>query len=698
MLKEALFLRDCRPFLGITLALSGELESSAREPSMPHAFTLSPVGVRRDCLELVRQRRSADAGVADLMPSAAWALGEGEFLFEYALPRQPRWYRLICLDRQLELARFDGHELHAAIAAAPATSPADRPRPLQALLGLIRVPWTRAPVASPRHDRRAEPGGKRSAAASPISPLQCRVIGARGDRFVIDADRVRVLLQRSDDRWHRLADLPTSPSDSPLCAASKGGFVLQVRLPQGQHALAVVEAGEGHEEQCWLREKSPLAELVGCDPPANLVACRDAGGESFVLDTLTGERERLPKLLASDASAATALRLSPSGRYVAQFNADACDRVAVLDRETRASVVITVADVEASSGARGSAPARRLRADVHLLDDALLVLAQGSIARSSFDALLWTAPTAPAPKLKRLKDPAATLDVALRSTALAPIAAQVRSLYAPSIALTPLRQRKDLALGCSKFGGLPDLPAAVDWPRWRHQPMAFIAQFDLAEVHAVAPDIGLPASGLLSCFLALDPETSLPGFRGEANADNAGARVLWTAAESALTRMIEPEDLPAPYRDLPRPVCKLKLSRAGAMLPGLGHTALQLQDLHAAQAQAYAELVELINGDLDDPRHWGSRLGGHPALLRNDDLHLSAECLARGGEACEGRHFTREDPEFQRASLRWRQLLQLAEGNEGWTWGNAGLLHWMVRAQDWSRAEFATAWAIGVER
>lgn len=68
-------------------------------------------------------------------------------------------------------------------------------------------------------------------------------------------------------------------------------------------------------------------------------------------------------------------------------------------------------------------------------------------------------------------------------------------------------QRKGPATGSSRFGGWPDLPAGAEWPRWQQRPMAFLAQINLAEAHAVEPSLRLPVAGLLSFFLGCSEES-----------------------------------------------------------------------------------------------------------------------------------------------------------------------------------------------
>jgi len=56
---------------------------------------------------------------------------------------------------------------------------------------------------------------------------------------------------------------------------------------------------------------------------------------------------------------------------------------------------------------------------------------------------------------------------------------------------------KLISIGRSKVGGQPDLLEEIEWPSWKHYPMTFIAQIDLADCPA---ELSLPDAGLLSFF------------------------------------------------------------------------------------------------------------------------------------------------------------------------------------------------------
>jgi len=55
------------------------------------------------------------------------------------------------------------------------------------------------------------------------------------------------------------------------------------------------------------------------------------------------------------------------------------------------------------------------------------------------------------------------------------------------------------SLGCSRFGGKPDLPVGSQWPMRKSVPYRFIGQINFAEIPP--SDIGIPSAGLLSLFV-----------------------------------------------------------------------------------------------------------------------------------------------------------------------------------------------------
>jgi uncharacterized protein (TIGR02996 family) len=94
-----------------------------------------------------------------------------------------------------------------------------------------------------------------------------------------------------------------------------------------------------------------------------------------------------------------------------------------------------------------------------------------------------------------------TLVSKLRGTLLEPKTDRFLALAKPALSVRATRAAdKTLPVGDSKFGGRPDLPPGAKWPRYEGLPLAFVAQFDLGELHTSLVVHELPASGLLSVF------------------------------------------------------------------------------------------------------------------------------------------------------------------------------------------------------
>lgn len=87
--------------------------------------------------------------------------------------------------------------------------------------------------------------------------------------------------------------------------------------------------------------------------------------------------------------------------------------------------------------------------------------------------------------------------------------AWLRSVLRPSVRLS--LEGDGHRSGGSRFGGSPDLPVSVDWPRHRFGPYRFLGQFDLVELEPYTSTMPapwsqlLPREGVLSLFVGDDP-------------------------------------------------------------------------------------------------------------------------------------------------------------------------------------------------
>lgn len=218
----------------------------------------------------------------------------------------------------------------------------------------------------------------------------------------------------------------------------------------------------------------------------------------------------------------------------------------------------------------------------------------------------------------------------------------------------------------SRFGGAPDLPAGGVWPSWDSEPLTFLAQIDLAAVHAAGIDPLLPESGLLLVFSALDRTPS-----GSSPLDRDSTRVVWVEQERI------PETAPEPIGPSVPAQARALLLSSELVLPRVWAEPVQALGLDDDEQSAWeqaradlAELQEITAWEAGWELHSTHRLLGHPEETRGD-MPLAAELASRGIDAGYGAPGTH--PEARRiggAADRWRLLLQLTvDDGLGWSFG-----------------------------
>lgn len=253
-------------------------------------------------------------------------------------------------------------------------------------------------------------------------------------------------------------------------------------------------------------------------------------------------------------------------------------------------------------------------------------------------------------------------------------------LAVPSIHLraarTPLTE---IAIGMSRFGGVPDVPTGFRWPTRGKRPLSFLAQLDLDAMGAP----GLPARGSLLFFY--DDVEQPWGLRPE---DHDAWAVVHVAAGTKLQRSDGPgEDVRAfaaarvtPHAtfDLPHVSDALMTGRLGSGV--------------SPEWEAYRSLTYQL--DPEGPRH---RLLGHPHLVQGD---LRGECQLASNGLFAGDPDAHATPAAKKllasANETWTQLLQLDTDETGtdWMWGDVGCLYFMIRREDLAAARFDRVWLV----
>ena len=253
-----------------------------------------------------------------------------------------------------------------------------------------------------------------------------------------------------------------------------------------------------------------------------------------------------------------------------------------------------------------------------------------------------------------------------------------------------------LAVGASKFGGRPDVPADFIWPVFetdtreddqvKERPLAFLAQFDCAQLAPLDPEGLLPKEGLLSFFYELESQ------RWGYDPKDAGcARVFWFEGPLA------PAEFPAELEE------DFRLPEMAAQLSG-GTDAPDFQDACPALEYPWTandyRIFDQARRELgmDYPAN-RSQLLGWPDIIQNN-MTLQCELISRGyylGGSWE------KIPLEERSALRtpsvrdWQLLFQLdtvENGDFELMFGDCGRIYFYIRREDLAQRRFDRVWLI----
>jgi len=285
------------------------------------------------------------------------------------------------------------------------------------------------------------------------------------------------------------------------------------------------------------------------------------------------------------------------------------------------------------------------------------------------------------------------LEANLRRFGLTRVANEIGAYWSPALLLKLKRAgKKSLPVGSSRLGGAPDLPADMAWPRWRENPMVFVAQFNLEEVTAAQPSHRLPKTGLLSVFMGLDDGDGMLGMP-----ESKGMwRVLWTPAGTAWQR----QTMPA----VPDELAVFSRYQEAAITYKPGGYALPQEDSYLVDAlqltpeeqQGYVDLIQQVNQNHPEgqPAH---QLLGHPWALQSNDMEMASARASAGEDPFSA--LLPEDPgyaEWLRRAAGWQLLLQLGsdESQTNMLWGDAGLYYWFIPRANLFQQNFDETWGL----
>ncbi|MGM9681101.1 MAG: YwqG family protein [Eubacteriales bacterium] len=267
---------------------------------------------------------------------------------------------------------------------------------------------------------------------------------------------------------------------------------------------------------------------------------------------------------------------------------------------------------------------------------------------------------------------------------------KIKSLSRNSVELTIAGACQNPA-GTTHFGGLPDVPADFMWPHFETatyedpqvslRPLAFLCQFDCAELAAYDSDSLLPKSGILSFFYEYASQRW--GFDPD---DRGCARVFYFPDRSLCRPAALPENLP----DFCRFPCMTIGMKAKVSYP-------EYDDFRMLVRDSDDDEFDRICGEMNiEPPDNCSKLLGWANLLQSN---ITEECELTAHGYYLGDHTSweqipaeiRQDAE-ENSPKEWLLLLQLdrVEGDDGFDlmFGDCGRLYFYIRKVDLAAGRF----------
>ncbi len=246
---------------------------------------------------------------------------------------------------------------------------------------------------------------------------------------------------------------------------------------------------------------------------------------------------------------------------------------------------------------------------------------------------------------------------------------------------------KDLPVGCSRTGGLPDLPPGTPWPVRDGVLLEFLMQIHCEDLVEVDLEKSLPPAGLLSFFF----DGMLTGYNTGQGMDRCA--VIFTPPGVELTPLQPPADAPELFM-VYDPPCRLGFERAltlpplcevydGDMIPMV--TPLPFKSGDAAR---YLKLVKALN-----PR--GSWLLGHPVPIQGGELRLDLVVHHGAGRyKYKDYHWVHEKELTQKMSALSLLFQAASDPARGLNFGDAGRVYFWINRADLEKGCFDNVRAI----
>jgi uncharacterized protein YwqG len=259
-------------------------------------------------------------------------------------------------------------------------------------------------------------------------------------------------------------------------------------------------------------------------------------------------------------------------------------------------------------------------------------------------------------------------------------------------------EEDNIAVGQTKIGGRPDLPAGITWATETNivetiekkllifsskkkeattKPLSFIAQINLSETAPFDQDNLLPKSGLLYFFYFAEQE--IWGYYPKDK--NKFKVIYWDGDLAELKRADFPVDLLEDYRYNP---CTVEV-KSEVSPPSYGHKIYD--DFAEEDVDKYWE--EVYNDDNLN------RLLGYADIIQNE-MELECELVTKGLNLMDLSDYN--DPRVKMLApnaKNWLLLLQVDSNDKNnMMWGDCGRLYFWIKKEDLIGKRFDQSWFV----
>lgn len=263
---------------------------------------------------------------------------------------------------------------------------------------------------------------------------------------------------------------------------------------------------------------------------------------------------------------------------------------------------------------------------------------------------------------------------------------ELAQLLQPSIRIRTRRvDLRNLPLGASRMGGVPDVPASFTWPQCDGKPLAFLAQIELKDLRGLLDEARLPETGWLLFFY--DGSMQAWGFDP---ADRGNWRVLYSRADASALHRAEHPTLPNEFVSHP---CTLSFE-AEETVPDMSVLCEDgVYERDSPKCDAFTDWCYAVCDSGNNACH---RMFGHADIVQWD-MRLECQLVTNGIYCGTARGY--EDPRAKLLApgrVDWELLLQIDtdEDGPGWMWGDCGRVYYCIRQQDLAQSNFDNVWLI----